>query len=463
VTVSGVLAFNGGAINYGLLQGSGTVSGSISNDVAGAVNVAAGNQLAVSSAWANAGLIALQGTTARLSGGGVTNSGAIQGLGLVGSAVDNSGIVEALGGTLSLGGSVQNEIGGLFTAGAGSKLVVTAGLATNAGVINLTGGTFDNNSHPLNNTGQISGWGIVRTGGAGLDNHGSITFSGGLTTINGNVTNEDGKNITVAQNPAIFTGLVINGSAPGSSATFTTTNATATFAGGFTNNGGSNFVALGNGLIQVNAAPTLGAASSLSIQDTSTLKFKVVSGSATVGAGVTATVASGATLELAGSVPALSAGSNRVNIVNNSSAAAGVLVSGVHQVVGGIDGTGNTQINAGSDLTADHIIQSSLVIGSGSMFTLAPSDADGNPMASGFVLAGSVAPASSYLAPSDSLQGSATGSPATISLDGASGPNGSAVPEPSTMMLVLLAGLAAMPRARRIPARPQTTRTTRSL
>jgi hypothetical protein len=465
VTVSGVLAFNGGATNYGLIQGSGTVSGGISNDVAGSVSVAAGNSLAVTTAWTNAGLMALLGSTARISGGGITNTGMIQGLGLVSSAIDNSGVVEALSGTLSLGGSVQNEVDGLFTAGSGSKLLVTAGLAANAGVINLTGGTFDNNSHPLSNTGQISGWGIFRTGGAGLDNFGSITFSGGLTTINGNVTNEDGQTITVAQNPAIFTGLVINGSAPGSSATFTTTNATATFAGGFTNNGGSNFIALGNGLIQVNAAPTLRAASSLSIQDTSTLKFKVVSGSATVGAGVTATVANGATLELAGSVPALSAGSNRVNIVNNSSAAAGVLISGTHQVVGGIDGTGHTQVNDGSDLTADHIIQSSLVLGSGSMFTLAPSDADGNPMASGFVLAGSVAPASSYLAPSDSLlsDGSTTGSSPSISLGGASGPNGSAVPEPSTMLLVLLGGLAAMPRARRIPARPQTTRTTRSL
>ena len=77
---------------------------------------------------------------------------------------------------------------------------------------------------------------------------------------------------------------------------------------------------------------------------------------ASVGAGVTATVASGATLELAGSVSSLSSGANRVNITNSSSSP-GILVSGTNQQVGNIDGAGTTQVNAGSDLTANHIIQ----------------------------------------------------------------------------------------------------------
>ena len=197
----------------------------------------------------DAGLIALEGSTARISGGGITNTGAIQGHGLVSSPIDNSGTIEALGGTLSLGGAVQNEATGLLTAGSGSKLLVTAGLATNAGVINLTGGTFDNNGQPLNNTGEISGWGLFRSGGTGLDNNGSITFTGGTTTVNGPVTNESGQTITVAYNPAIFTGLVTNNNG----ATFTTTSATATFAGGFTNNGATNFVNAAGGM--VNASP----------------------------------------------------------------------------------------------------------------------------------------------------------------------------------------------------------------
>jgi hypothetical protein len=72
---------------------------------------------------------------------------------------------------------------------------------------------------------------------------------------------------------------------------------------------------------------------------------------------------------------------NRVNIFNSGSSAAGVFVSGVHQVVGGIDGSGKTQGNADSDLTVDHVNQTSLVIGASAAFTLAPSDANGNPMA----------------------------------------------------------------------------------
>ena len=98
---------------------------------------------------------------------------------------------------------------------------------------------------------------------------------------------------------------------------------------------------------------------------------------------MTATVASGATLELAGSVSSLSSGVNRVNITNSSSSP-GILVSGTNQQVGNIDGAGTTQVNAGSDLTANHIVQSALVIGgtaaSFGSVTIAASDADGNPL-----------------------------------------------------------------------------------
>ncbi len=95
----------------------------------------------------------------------------------------------------------------------------------------FTGGTFDNNSHALTNTGQISGWGTFRTGGAGLTNAGSVTFTGGDTTVNGNVTNNVGQMIRVSYNSATFTGNVTN------NGTFKTTSTTTTFAGTFTNNG----------------------------------------------------------------------------------------------------------------------------------------------------------------------------------------------------------------------------------
>ena len=53
------------------------------------------------------------------------------------------------------------------------------------------------------------------------------------------------------------------------------------------------------------------------------LRFGLSSGAtATLGTGVTATVNNAATLELAGSVSALSSGTNRVDITNRSTAAA---------------------------------------------------------------------------------------------------------------------------------------------
>ncbi len=137
-----------------------------------------------------------------------------------------------------------------------------------------------------------------------------------------------------------------------------------------------------------------------------TLRLNVNSGAATVLSGVTATVAGSATLELAGSISALSspiAAADRVNIANWSNAAAGGLyVSGNHQEVGAIDGTGSVVIGAGADLTANHIVQSSLVIGAGGTFTLAPSDTNGSPLdsaAADLGLAQSLSGAVSMIAP----------------------------------------------------------------
>jgi hypothetical protein len=395
VTVSGVLAFNGGILNDGLIQGSGTLSGALTNNADGTIDLAAGSSLAISTAWSSAGLIALEGSTARLSGGGITNTGAVQGHGLVSSAIDNSGTVEALGGTLSLGGAVQNEADGLLTAGSGSKLLVTAGLTTNAGVINLTGGTFDNNGHALNNMGQISGWGLLRTGGTGLDNNGSITFTGGTTTVNGPVTNENGQTITIAYNPAIFTGMVTNNNG----ATFTTTSATATFAGGFTNNGATNFVNMAGGMANIIAAPTtLNTGSALSIAS-GTVSFDLVAGSPVVGSGVSVVVNSGATLQLAGTVSALSDSTNpTTNLANVITHGTGtLLVTGTNQSVGTATGdassnadgatvyTGSTVVGNGSaaQLTATQILQNTLTINAGSTVTIAPSGAGMSAVAAG--------------------------------------------------------------------------------
>jgi hypothetical protein len=184
---------------------------------------------------------------------------------------------------------------------------------------------------------------------------------------------------------------------------------------------------------------------------TGTLKFNVSSAS-NVGAAAVATIASGATLELAGTVSALGmAGGNRASIVNNSSAP-GLVVSGSHQVVGAIDGSGTTQINAGSDLTANHIIQSALVIGgaagSPGLVTIDASDASGNP------LEGFAVPATSLASESPLTDGSNLGKSMADGFNGVSATSplapfnsssaiGTAsVPEPSSMTLIAIGCLA---------------------
>jgi autotransporter-associated beta strand protein len=180
-----------------------------------------------------------------------------------------------------------------------------------------------------------------------------------------------------------------------------------------------------------------------------TLKFAITSGTPSVGAGATATVAAGATLELAGIVTALGkAGGNRVHIVNNSTAS-GVVVSGMHQVVGAIDGSGNVQVNAGSDLTANHIVQSALLIGGASgspgRVTIDASDAAGGPLdqSSEDALMRSLTPSGPFagdLLASSNMSASTDSSssdltPAGGNLDGSA----AAVPEPGTLSLILLA------------------------
>jgi PEP-CTERM motif len=160
----------------------------------------------------------------------------------------------------------------------------------------------------------------------------------------------------------------------------------------------------------------------------------------------TAVVSAGATLELAGTVSALANGANRVNITNNSTAL-GVLVSGTNQIVGYIDGSGTTQVNAGSDLTANHIIQNALVIGGTSkipgLVTIDASDANGNPVASGLLLTNSSATSGQFSADisSSSLNDGSTSNGSSFAAPSLSPGNSSAaagvtvVPEPSTVML----------------------------
>jgi len=208
------------------------------------------------------------------------------------------------------------------------------------------------------------------------------------------------------------------------------------------------------GTLEIQGASTLTSGTSFKA-NVGRLRFNnTTSGPAIVGSGVSITVASGATLELAGTVSDLSSpspASARVNVINNSTQASGgsLSVTGTNQQVGAITGTGDTVVSAGASLTANSIVQNALVIGgtatSPATVTIAASDASGNPLAtsSALVVAGSLSSSSAPIAaPSPGASGlSSTGG--SLGLGGTGTVGGTtAVPEPSTFVLLALGGIA---------------------
>ena len=228
-------------------------------------------------------------------------------------------------------------------------------------------------------------------------------------------------------------------------------------------------VAGGGCTLRVTSPPTLVANSSIAV-NAGELKFAATGGSANISNGVTITVASSATLELAGTVPALTGGPNGVAIINSGTGSAGVVVSGSNQLAGAITGSGTVTVDAAGSLTANSIIQGALIIGSGGTFTLDPSDANGNPLAgegagagsqpavsavepgsangattSGFALAESLSPANSFVAFNGNMLSDAptqSTSPFTLSGD-MSGASSFPVPEPSALLLLAIGGILA--------------------
>ncbi len=159
-----------------------------------------------------------------------------------------------------------------------------------------------------------------------------------------------------------------------------------TIGGVLTVGAGQTLTKTGGGEVSLTAQPALQNGSNLLIS-AGTIKIQATSGTSAIGSAVTATIASGATLELAGSVPLLSNGANRAVISNSSGALGGGLVidAGADQQVGAITGSGTTTIGAGGQLTVNSIQQSSLAIGGTSgnpgLLTIAPSNAAGQSLA----------------------------------------------------------------------------------
>jgi hypothetical protein len=193
--------------------------------------VGAGAEMVVGQSFSNAGLLQLQGAGATFQAGIITNTGTVNGQGRILGIVKNSsgGTVEASGGRLTLDGTgYTNASGANIYVDNGAEVSFTMGLLANQGLISLDGGTFDNNNNVLNNLGQISGYGTIRTGG--LTNNGIFTLTGGTSTVNGPVTNSSGQTINISYQPALFTGSVTN------NGTIRVNGTTVTFTGTYSGN-----------------------------------------------------------------------------------------------------------------------------------------------------------------------------------------------------------------------------------
>jgi len=135
--------------------------------------------------------------------------------------------------------------------------------------------------------------------------------------------------------------------------------------------GNGNVTKSGSGVVTLSGANSYTGPTSVT---EGTLIIDVASGTPTIAPDATVSVSNAATLDLAGTISDLSTpGGNSATITNDSTAHAGILVTGTNQVVGSISGDGNVVVDPGSNITVDSVVQDTLSIGAGSTFTIAPS------------------------------------------------------------------------------------------
>ncbi len=452
------------------------------------------------SKWTDSGSLNVgdigKGSLFLLSGATLTNSGAFIGAnaGAIGTAnvsgsnsswMTSGAVSINATGTLNINGGIV-LVGGFSTASAtaatinlnGGTFLTPPWSAVSTTALNFNGGTLQAaaglgsanflSSIPAN---QVH----VYTGGATIDTNGNnITITQNLTSAANNgvssVSILTPDTLTVFSSPPAVT-FSGSGGATGyatldanghiasivvTSVGSYTTPPTAQVAGSTTAvlsvatavNSAGGLTKTGSGQLTLTAAPMYGGNT---VVNGGNLRFNVNSGTPVVGSGATVTISNTAVLELAGTRSALASGTSRANIINNAAIPGGLLVSGANQQVGNISGSGTTQIDPGGNLTANHIIQSSLLIfgtaTSHALVTIDASDSTGNPLSSGL--------SEPALSASGLAQQAFTGGDSANTVNGvihgdstfdiaASGviAASSSVPEPSSGILLSVGGLA---------------------
>ena len=256
---SGVIELAGGAVEGsgdlnnqagGIVRGNGTLFSGLTNDAGlvhansggnlliatffggningGEVRIEDGSSINAFNGFASSGTVVLKGNNATLSGGALSNTGTVSGVGRVTNTLINAGTVRAEGGKLTLSGAGSSNTGSI-QAGTASEVFYSQGLATNSGTIALTGGTFDNGGNAMTNAGSVLGHGTLRTGG--LTNDDTVHFADGDAEVFGTVLNN--AQLSATSNTTTFFNEVTN-SVTG---VIKNTEATLRFLGGLNNSG----------------------------------------------------------------------------------------------------------------------------------------------------------------------------------------------------------------------------------
>ncbi|HKD38087.1 MAG TPA: autotransporter-associated beta strand repeat-containing protein, partial [Pirellulales bacterium] len=408
----------------------------------------------------NSGGLQIAGPTT-ISGGNIASSPIGKGtLTLAtGTTLQDDGATRTIANNLVVSGNVT-----FASAGAGNLTISPTGLTTATNVVLQNNPTLNvTNTTTIKSVIHGSGQSLTKSGAGILIFSGANDYSGGTTINAGTLTVNAGSSlgggpvtITAASgiHPALnvfssqaVSGITANASGMGSSTiNIASPGTTLTSNGSLKISGTLNIT--GGGTLEFLGAPTIAANSAIFVSNRTT-RFTVSSGSPTIGAGITATVNVGSTLELAGYVSALSSATNRANITTVA-ASYGVLVSGTNQRVGQINGAGSVMVDSGSDLTADHIIQGALVIqgtaASPALVTVAASDTSGNPLVFGSQVQSLQIPSGVEGFDSTSSGTLASDPKGTLALDPTSSAVGdaSSVPEPSSLAMLALAAVGAL-------------------
>lgn len=312
---------------------------------------------------------------------------------------------QILSGTDSWTGLTTINSGGLQIGNGGAT-----GALGSARVVDDSVLTFDLSSSPtvanqIQGTGQLYqiGTGTTTiTDNANSYNGGTFVSAGTLVTTGGGIIGPgplalsavSGVSATASLGTTQSVTSISNTTAVGGTTRVTVASGkTLTSSGALTDTGALNINTAGqsSGTVVFDSAPTLNANSGVVI-NSGTVEFNLPSSDpATVQSGVTVTVATPATLQLAGSSSALSnaAGTVAANVNNHGAIASGggLYVTGATETVGIISGTGSPDVNGATifdgdtvvgngstatNLSANQILQNSLFVNAESIVTIEP-------------------------------------------------------------------------------------------